>query len=84
MAWEDATLSMRQAKEWSFIELPEGVEKVAVVQGKSFSEVVKCYQTYKWLGYTKIAFSYGASYYNDMFPHYNKDVGKALGRPTGY
>jgi hypothetical protein len=79
-AWEDATLSMRQAKEWSFIELPEGVEKVAVVQGKSFDEVVKCYQTYKWLGYNKIAFSYGASYYNDIFPHRNKDVGKALGR----
>jgi hypothetical protein len=71
---------MRQAKEWSFIELPEGVEKVAVVQGKSFDEVVKCYQTYKWLGYNKIAFSYGASYYNDIFPHRNKDVGKALGR----
>ena len=79
-AWEDATKSMRQAKEWSFIELPEGVEKVAVVQGKSFDEVVKCYQTYKWLGYTKIAFSYGASYYNDIFPHPNKDIGKALGR----
>ena len=79
-AWEDATKSMRQAKEWSFIELPEGVEKVAVVQGKSFDEVVKCYQTYKWLGYKKIAFSYGASYYNDIFPHPNKDVGKALGR----
>ncbi len=79
-AWEDVTLSMRQAKEWSFIELPKGVEKVAVVQGKSFDEVVKCYQTYKWLGYNKIAFSYGASYYNDVFPHRNKDVGKALGR----
>lgn len=79
-AWEDATLSMRQAKEWSFIELPKGVTKVAVVQGKSFDDVVKCYQTYKWLGYTKIAFSYGASYYNDIFPHPNKDVGKALGR----
>ena len=79
-AWEDATQSMRQAKEWSFIELPKGVEKVAVVQGKSFDEVVKCYQTYRWLGYNKIAFSYGASYYNDIFPHRNKDVGKALGR----
>jgi hypothetical protein len=79
-AWEDATTSMRQAKEWSFIELPEAVKKVAVVQGKSFNDVVKCYQTYKWLGYTKIAFSYGANYYNDIFPHPNKDVGKALGR----
>jgi hypothetical protein len=79
-AWEDAVKSMRNAKEWSFIELPEGVEKVAVVQGKSFSEVVKCYQTYKWLGYTKIAFSYGASYYNDICKHPNKDWGKAIGR----
>jgi len=79
-AWEDSIKSMRNAKEWSFIELPEGVEKVAVVQGKSFSEVVKCYQTYKWLGYTKIAFSYGASYYNNEFPHPNKHVGKAMGR----
>lgn len=79
-AWEDVTLSMRQAKEWSFIELPDGVEKIAVVQGKSFDDVVKCYQAYKWLGYKKIAFSYGASYYNDIFPHPNKDVGKALGR----
>lgn len=79
-AWEDAITSMRQAKEWSFIELPEGVEKVAVVQGKSLHEIIKCYQTYKFLGYKKIAFSYGASYYNDLFPHPNKDVGKALGR----
>ena len=79
-AWEDAVTSMRQAKEWSFIELPEGVEKVAVVQGKSLHDVIKCYQTYKFLGYKKIAFSYGASYYNDIFPHPNKDIGKALGR----
>ncbi len=79
-AWEDAVTSMRQAKEWSFIELPDGVEKVAVVQGKSLHDVIKCYQTYKFLGYKKIAFSYGASYYNDIFPHPNKDIGKALGR----
>ena len=79
-AWEDAVTSMRQAKEWSFIELPEGVEKVAVVQGNSIHEVIKCYQTYKFLGYKKVAFSYGAGYYNDIFPHPNKDIGKALGR----
>lgn len=78
--WEDSIKSMRNAKEWSFIELPEGVKKMAVVQGKTFGEIIKCYQTYKWLGYTKIAFSYGASYYNNMFPHPNKDIGKALGR----
>jgi hypothetical protein len=78
--WENAIYSMRNAKEWSYIELPENVKKVAVVQGKSFAEIVKCYQTYKWLGYTKIAFSYGANYYKEMFPHPNVNISKALGR----
>ena len=35
---------------------------------------------YKDLGYKKIAYSYGASYYNDICPHPNKDFGKAIGR----
>ena len=78
--WENAIYSMRNAKEWSYIELPENVKKVAVVQGKSFAEIIKCYQTYKWLGYTKIAFSYGANYYKEMFPHPNVNISKALGR----
>jgi len=33
--WEDYTASVRNAKLWSQIELPEGVMKVAVVQAKS-------------------------------------------------
>jgi hypothetical protein len=79
--WEDAIKSMRNAKEWLRVELPDGVKKVAVVQGKSFSEAVKCYHTYKLLGYEKIAFSYGADYYHtEMCPHPNRDIGKALGR----
>ena len=32
------------------------------------------------MGYEKIAISYGATWYNDLFPHPNKDLGKALGR----
>jgi hypothetical protein len=39
-----------------------------------------CTQTYKDLGYKKIAYSYGASYYNEVCPHPNKDLGKAIGR----
>ncbi len=78
--WEDHTLSMRNAKHWSQIELPKEVTKVAVVQGKTLNEIIECYHVYKLLGYKKIAFSYGASYYNDLFPHPNKDQGKALGR----
>jgi hypothetical protein len=57
-----------------------GVEKVAVVQATTIHEAATCYQTYKDLGYKKIAFSYGASYYNDVVPHPNQNLGKALGR----
>jgi hypothetical protein len=54
--------------------------KEAVVQAKSMHEAVLCTVTYKDLGYKKIAYSYGASYYNDICPHPNQDLGKAIGR----
>ena len=78
--WEERDASVVNARKWAQIKLPEGVEKVAVVQAQTIHEAATCYQTYKDLGYKKIAFSYGASYYNDVVPHPNKDLGKALGR----
>ena len=78
--WCDRDASVVNARKWASIPLPEGVEKVAVVQATTIHEAATCYQTYKDLGYKKIAFSYGADYYNDVVPHPNKDLGKALGR----
>ena len=78
--WQDRNASVVNARKWAQIELPKGVEKVAVVQATTIHEAATCYQTYKDLGYQKIAFSYGADYYNDVVPHPNKDIGKALGR----
>ena len=78
--WEDRDASVVNARQWSQIKLPKVVEKVVVVQAATLHEAATCYQTYKDLGYKKIAFSYGASYYNDVCPHPNKDLGKALGR----
>jgi len=78
--WEDAKLSIENAKLWAQIELPEGVTKVAVVQAKQIWEAEDCVQAYKNLGYKKIAFSYGAEYYHAICPHPNKDLGKAIGR----
>jgi hypothetical protein len=78
--WENAKASIKNAEEWARIELPEGVLKVAVVQAKHIWEAKDCVQAYKNLGYQKIAFSYGASYYNELCPHPNKDLGKAIGR----
>jgi hypothetical protein len=78
--WESYPESTRNAKLWSQIELPDGVMKVAVVQAKSTHEAILCTQIYKDLGYKKIAYSYGASYYNEVCPHSNVDFGKAIGR----
>jgi hypothetical protein len=78
--WEDKNASIRNARQWSTIKLPKETTKVAVVQAKDLHEALLCTQTYKDLGYKKIAYSYGASYYNDLCPHPNKDLGKAIGR----
>jgi hypothetical protein len=78
--WEDYAASVRNAKQWATVKMPANTTKVAVVQAKNIHEAMLCTQAYKDLGYKKIAFSYGASYYNDICPHPNKDLGKAIGR----
>jgi hypothetical protein len=78
--WEEKDASVVNARRWATIKVPEGVTKCAVVQAKSAHEAMLCTQTYKDLGYKKIAYSYGASYYNEVCPHPNVDFGKAIGR----
>jgi len=78
--WEDKDASVRNARQWATVELPKEVTKVVVVQAKSMHETILCTKAYKDLGYKKIAYSYGASYYNEVCPHPNKDLGKAIGR----
>ena len=78
--WQNMKDSINNAKEWSKIELSEGVTKVAVVQSTNLGETMNCYQTYRNLGYQKIAFSYGAHYYTELSNHPNPNLAKALGR----
>ena len=78
--WEDYAASIRNAKQWAKVQLPEEVTKVAVVQAKSTYTAGLCVQAYRDFGYKKIAFSYGAEYYHELCPHPNKDLGKAIGR----
>ena len=78
--WENMVESVQNAEIWSDYVFPKGVEKVAVVQAQTLYEASECTKAYKLLGYKKIAYSYGASYYNNICPHPNKDLGKALGR----
>jgi len=79
-AWEDYDTSVVNARRWSTIVVPETTTKTAVVQAKSWHEAMLCVQAYRDLGYKKFAFSYGASYYNELCPALNPDFGKAIGR----
>ena len=80
--WQDTNASIVNARKWAQIKLPKGVTKVAVVQAQNFLDAVLFYQTYKDLGYKKIAFSYGAEYYLDHSSHPNKNIAKARGITT--
>ena len=79
-AWEDYDTSVVNARRWSNIAVPETTTKCAVIQAKSLHEAMLCVQAYRDLGYKKFAFSYGASYYNELCPALNPDFGKAIGR----
>jgi len=78
--WEDKDASVRNARQWANIEVPQETTKIAVVQATSLHDAMLCTKIYQDLGYKKIAFSYGASYYNELCPISNKDLGKAIGR----
>ena len=78
--WENANASVRNAKTWASVELPKNTTKVAVVQGKTYTDFSTGYQRYKWFGYKKIAFSYGASWFAECFQHPNPYVAKMMGR----
>lgn len=78
--WENGAYSVRNARTWANVEMPENTTKVAVVQGKTYSDFVNGYQSYKWFGYQKIAFSYGASWFEETFQHPNSYIAKMMGR----
>ena len=78
--WQDQTATLVNAKKWMSIKLPKGVTKVAVVQAQNYHEAFECYNILKMQGYKKVAFSYGADWYAEEFPHPNPLVGKMMGR----
>ncbi len=78
--WQDKTATLVNAKRWMSVKLSESTTKVAVVQAQSYHEAFECYNILKMQGYKKIAFSYGADWYAEEFPHPNPLVGKMMGR----
>jgi hypothetical protein len=67
--WNDSNATLRNAKSWmiNYKEgLPEGVELMAVCQGKDLLELMTTYQTLLDLGYNYIAFNHSSIAYQSL------------------
>ena len=78
--WMNCHQTATQAKHWLQFKYPKKTKLTAVIQGSNKNEAYLCANLLYDLGYDKLCVSYGATWYNDFFPHSNLDMGKALGR----
>ena len=78
--WMNCSQTAAQAKYWRQFKYPKKTKLTAVIQGENKNQAYLCANLLAGLGYDKLCVSYGATWYNDFFPHANPDMGKALGR----
>jgi queuine/archaeosine tRNA-ribosyltransferase len=80
-ALEDRSKTIHNAMQWmeSYKSKTEG-KSIGVVQGKTYYEIMKCYQALDNLGVDMIAISFDYSLYEQLVPHPNKLVSWMLGR----
>tara|TARA_B100000287_G_scaffold193162_1_gene182356 strand:- start:43 stop:855 length:813 start_codon:yes stop_codon:yes gene_type:complete len=78
--WMQCAQTAAQAKYWLQYKYPKKTKITAVIQGENKNQAYLCANLLAGLGYKKLCVSYGATWYNDFFPHTNPDMGKALGR----
>lgn len=82
---ENTIGTMDNALDWKEKYLDEmtvlGCKSIGVVQGKSYQDLVQCYEYLDTvIGVDKIAISFDYSYYLEVCPHPNKWMGYTLGR----
>jgi hypothetical protein len=81
--WNNSAATLRNAKHWMINykdNLPEGVELMAVCQGKNIGELLTTYQTLVDLGYKHIALNHSSIAYTEFYPNYPKLQAQMLGR----
>jgi hypothetical protein len=69
-AWNDANTTLVNAKSWMINykqHIPEGVNLMAVCQGKDICELITTYQTLVDIGYTHIAFNHSSIAYQNEY-----------------
>lgn len=81
--WNDTTKTLVNAKSWILnykSKLPKNTNLMAVLQGKSYGELVVCYQTLVDLGYKHMSFNHSSEAYFDIFPNKPKLIAQSEGR----
>jgi hypothetical protein len=79
---ENASQTMENMASWNekYADKVHG-KKIGVVQGKTYSEIVSCYEyMIHHANVDMVAISFDYSYYQEKFPHSNKLVSWMLGR----
>jgi hypothetical protein len=69
-AWNDSNTTLVNAKSWMINykqHIPEGVNLMAVCQGKDIGELITTYQTLVDIGYTHIAFNHSSIAYQNEY-----------------
>jgi hypothetical protein len=82
-AWNDSILTIRNAKHWMINykdSLPEGVNLMAVCQGKDIGELMTTYQTLVDLGYKHIAFNHSSIAYEKEYTGMDRLKSQMYGR----
>ena len=80
-ALENAKKTLQQMAAWNMRHSDIPGKKIGVVQGKTYSEIVNCYDYMANIaGVDMVAISFDYSYYEEKFPHPNKYVSWMLGR----
>ena len=82
-AWNDSNTTLVNAKSWINNykpHLPEGVELMAVCQGKTLADLITTYQTLLDLGYKHIAFNHSSIAYQEMYPEHKGLKASMYGR----
>lgn len=81
---EDTLGTMDNALEWKekyWGETPKSSKCIGVVQGRTYEDIVNCYQYLdEVINVDKIAISFDYSYYLEVCPHPNKWMGYTVGR----
>jgi hypothetical protein len=79
-SWENANETIENCKEWLIKYSNLSGKKIGVLQGKTYKDLVKCYQYYTSVKIDMIAISFGYGYYQKLVPHANKCISGMLGR----